>query len=98
VSVETNPENARSRAALGQLYLKSGETDQAIQELQRAVEIDSSDRSASYQLMLAYRKAGRHAEATELMERVRRMVDDSRQEELEKNRYRLVRGDQVERR
>jgi tetratricopeptide (TPR) repeat protein len=93
VSIEANPESARSRAALGQLYLKKGDTEQAIQELQRAVEIDSSDRSASYQLMLAYRKAGRHAEAAELMEKVRGMVDDSRREELEKNRYRLVRGE-----
>jgi tetratricopeptide (TPR) repeat protein len=93
LSVENDPRNARSRASLGELYLKRGDTAKAIEQLELAVEIDPSDSAAGYQLLLAFRKAGRDGEAAALMEKVQRLVANDRQRQLARNRLRLVRAE-----
>ncbi len=91
-AIAADPESARSHAALGQLYLKGGETAAAIKQLERSLELDPAERTASYQLMLALRKAGRNAEAAALTQKVRHLIDEARQKEVERGRYRLIRA------
>jgi tetratricopeptide (TPR) repeat protein len=93
VSIESDPSKARPRFALGQLYLKKGETKTAIEHLERAVELDPSDSTAGYQLALAFLKAGRKDEAAVLMEKVRRLVNKDRQNEMVRSVHRLVRAE-----
>jgi lipopolysaccharide biosynthesis regulator YciM len=91
-AIEADPAAARSYAALGQIYLRSGETEAAIKQLERSLELDPAQRTASYQLMLALRKAGRNEEAGALIQKVRHLVDEARQKEVEKGRYQLIRA------
>jgi tetratricopeptide (TPR) repeat protein len=91
-AIEADSTSARSYAALGQLYLRGGATEAAIKQLERSLGLDPAQRTASYQLMLALRKAGRNEEAAALTEKVRHLVDEARQKEVEKGRYQLIRA------
>ena len=89
-SVELKPDVAVARVELGKLYLKAGDLDGAIAHLQQALTLDPSQRTATYQLMFALRKAGRPQEAAALARRVRAQLQRERAEEVERNRYQLV--------
>lgn len=90
ISIKSDPNKARPRVTLGQLYLKSGKTAAAIAQLERAVELDPSDSTARYQLAMAFLKAGRKDEAAALVEKVRHLVNEERQREFAKGRHRLM--------
>jgi tetratricopeptide (TPR) repeat protein len=89
-AVESKPDLAGARASLGKLYLRAGETAKAIEELKRAVELDPGDRTATYQLMIALREAGREAELAPLLTRLRTLIHKDAKTEAEAGRFHLV--------
>ena len=89
-SVELDPKVAAARVELGKLYLKSADLDNSIAHFQQALALDPSERTATYQLMVALRKAGRPQEAAALARKVRAQLQREKAEEVERNRYQLV--------
>ena len=62
-ALDLKPDFAEAALALGRLRLGSGEAAQAIPLLEKAVRLAPASEPAHYQLMLAYRNAGREADA-----------------------------------
>ena len=91
-AVAVAPRRAVVRTELGKLYLKTGETEKAIDQLQKAVELDPSDKTPTYHLLVALRRAGRQAEAQKLVLRVRTLLDEEKASEIARNRFRLVKA------
>ena len=89
-SIELDPNVAAARVEVGKIYLKAGDLDGAIAQLQQALALDPSERTATYQLMVALRKAGRAQEAAALARKVREQLQREKAEEVERNRYQLV--------
>ncbi len=89
-SIELDPNVAAARVELGKLYLKSADLDNSIAQFQQALALDPSERTATYQLMVALRKAGRAQEAAALARKVRAQLQREKAEEVERNRYQLV--------
>ncbi|MDW8356151.1 MAG: tetratricopeptide repeat protein [Bryobacterales bacterium] len=87
-----DPKLVPARTLLGKLYLQAGDSSRAVQELQRAVELDPGDRTAVYQLMVALREAGRQAEIPALLSRVRELIQKNAAEEQKNRRYRIVKA------
>lgn len=85
------PRRAIVRTELGKLHLKTGEVEKAIEQLQLAVDLDPSDKTPTYHLLIALRRAGRHDEARKLATRVRELLDEEKASEIARNRFRLVR-------
>ncbi len=85
------PRRAIVRTELGKLHLKTGNLQKAIEELQLAVDLDPSDKTPTYHLLVAFRRAGRHDEARKLAIRVRELLDEEKASEIARNRFRLVR-------
>jgi len=92
-SVQLRPEFAPSRAILGKTLLRRGEVDRAIVELEKALELDSGEASALYQLALAYRKKGNSERAKELFAKVDRAKSEERDKFLSRTLIRVVRED-----
>lgn len=87
------PRHAVVRSELGKLYLKTGEPENALEQLQKAIELDPSERTATYHLLVALRRAGRDAEAQKLVIRVRELLDEEKASEVARNRFRLVKAE-----
>jgi len=91
-ALRAKPQFAKAHAALGKLYLRSGDAGAAAEELSAAAKIDPGDRLALNQLVMAYRQLGRAAEAATAALRLKALLDRERSEEVARNRMRLVRG------
>jgi tetratricopeptide (TPR) repeat protein len=91
-AVRARPQFAKAHAALGKLYLRSGDARAAAEELSAAAKMDPSDRLALNQLVMAYRQLGRAAEAAAAAAQLKELLDRERNEEVARNRLRLVRG------
>jgi tetratricopeptide (TPR) repeat protein len=91
-AVRAKPQFAKAHAALGKLYLRSGNAAAAAEELSAAARMDPSDRLALNQLVMAYRQLGRTDEAAQAAAQLKDVLDRDRTEEVARNRMRLVRG------
>ena len=85
------PEEAAPRVELGKLHLRAKRVEEAIKVLEEAVGIAPDNRQAVYNLMIAYRRSGRADEAASLARRVRAALEQSKDEEVRRNRLKLVR-------
>jgi tetratricopeptide (TPR) repeat protein len=92
-AVAASPRDAAVRTELGKVYLKTGESEKAIEQLQKAVELDPSDKTATYHLLLALRKAGRDKASQQLVDRVRALLDNEKASEIARNRFRLMKAE-----
>jgi tetratricopeptide (TPR) repeat protein len=92
-ALQANPGFASAQAALGKLLLGAGELPAAIGALQDAVKLGPSNRLALNQLVLAYRRSGREADAQAAADQLKALLSRERVEEVERNRVRLVKGD-----
>jgi tetratricopeptide (TPR) repeat protein len=92
-AVAAAPRLALARTELGKLYLKTGQPDQAIDQLEKAIELDPADRTATYQLLVALRRAGRQADVQKLAVRVRELLEEERASEVARNRFRLMKAE-----
>ncbi|MGH9633090.1 MAG: tetratricopeptide repeat protein, partial [Bryobacteraceae bacterium] len=91
-AVALKPTLVNAKVSLGKLLLKSGDTEAAHSLLKSALRTEPENRSALYQLALALRKSGRTKESADLLARLKAFVQKERQEELDKNRVRLVKA------
>ena len=56
-------------------------------------ELDPSDKTPTYQLLIALRRAGRQEEVRKLVVRVRELLDEEKASEIARNRFRLVKAE-----
>lgn len=88
------PDLAPAHALLGKLLLKDAHTDQAITELETAIRLQPTDRTALNQLVSAYRRVGRTTDAARVSTTLEQSVAAERARDNEKNRIHLsVSGD-----
>lgn len=85
------PREASPLIELGKLYLMAKQPERAINFLERAARLAPSDRQAVYNLMIAYRRVGRSEDAAVLAVKVRERLNDSKREEIRRNRLRIIR-------
>jgi tetratricopeptide (TPR) repeat protein len=90
-----NPRFADAHAALGKLLLGSGDLPAAVRALRAAITLDPSNRLALNQLVIAYRRLGREADALAAAADLKALLARQRVEEVARNRIRLVKGDRV---
>jgi tetratricopeptide (TPR) repeat protein len=92
-AVASNPRLPSGRTELGKLYLKVGNIEGAIEQLQQAASLDATDKRALYQLLIALRRAGRDEEARQVAVRVRSLLDEEKSAEAARNRFRLMKAE-----
>ncbi len=94
LAAERLPGEASPRVELGKLYSSANQTERAIAVLEEAAELAPGDRQVTYNLMLALRRNGRTDEAAALAVKMRDQLGQAHDEEIRRNRYRLVRDRQ----
>ena len=97
VATRNLPREAPPRIELGKLYLKAGQPERAIPVLEEAVDLAPADRQATYNLMIALRRVGRVDEASAMASRMREQLERAKGEEVQRNRFRLVKTEGSER-
>ena len=90
-AVASNAKGEPARVLLGRLLLKRGETDQAIEQLTRALALDPEDSSATYQLAQAYRKKGDSKRAADLFAKVSQEKAEARDQFTQRYLVRIIR-------
>ena len=78
-SIRNNPDFWHSRSDLGKVLLSRGEVDGAIEQLEKAAELNPQASSPLYLLAQAYRRKGNEAKAAELAARVSAMQTEERE-------------------
>jgi tetratricopeptide (TPR) repeat protein len=90
-ATQLDPSSVLPRDILGNLYLKSGQLDLAIEQCRLALKGSPSDQEALYHLIQALRRSGKGSK-TEMAELVKRLADlqhQSREQEASANQYKL---------
>jgi superkiller protein 3 len=90
-SIRLNPDFPDPRIALGRILLRRGDVDQAIVELERALELDPTNLSPCYTLASAYRKKGDTGRADELMVKFEKFKEEDREKHSNRTILRLLR-------
>lgn len=88
-AIQAQPSLAQAHALLGKLLLKDGHPDQAIPELEAANKLQPNDRTALNQLVAAYRRVGRTADAGRVSATLEAGMAAERAEENDRNRIHL---------
>jgi Flp pilus assembly protein TadD len=70
--------------------LRRGDTEKAIEQLERATSLDPDTPGPLYQLGQAYRKMGNTARAQELLARVTKLNEQGRSDDPDKELKRIV--------
>jgi len=91
LSIQLKPDFVLARDLLGNLYLKSGEIDKAIEQSRHALQVSPSDQEALYHLIQALRHSGKDTkgELPPLVKRLAVLRQESRNAEASGARYRL---------
>lgn len=89
-SISLRPSFAATRDILAKLYLQAGQTEAAIEQSRKAMNIDPKDQTAVYHLIQALRKSERTEDIPNLLKRLADLRTESTKEEAERNRYKLV--------
>lgn len=89
-SVKLEPELGPAHAVLAKLYLQTGAYQQAIEQCDKALEIDPADQASVYHLIQALRKSGQAGEIPDLLKRLAQLRQDATEKEREQYRFRLV--------
>jgi tetratricopeptide (TPR) repeat protein len=90
-ATQLKPEFVLPRDVLGNLYLKSGQLNLAIEQCRLALRGNPSDQESLYHLIQALRQSGKGSKA-ELADLVKRLADlrrESREQEASANKYKL---------
>lgn len=91
-AVTLAPDFGEAHAELGRLDVRAGKPALALVHLRRALDLDPSNRQAMYQLLLALRRADRLDEAAEVKARLRQLMEQERNDEVERNRLQLIKA------
>lgn len=89
-AVKLQPDLAMAYGELGMLDLAAGKTEPAIRALEAGVHYDPTDRMSLYQLVAAYRRAGRESDAKRVAVKLGKAVDQERSQEAKRDRVELV--------
>ena len=90
-SVTLNPSLTAAHALLGKFYLRRDQVDRAIEELEKALELDPTDLTPCYQLSNAYRRKGDQKRADELLAKFQQFRDEDREKHINRNLLKLLR-------
>jgi tetratricopeptide (TPR) repeat protein len=89
-AVSLNPNFVLARDVLGNLYLKSGQTERAIEQCRRSLGDNPSDQVALYHLLQALRKGkDPRGEIPGLVRRLAVLRERSQEQEASGTRYKL---------
>jgi len=89
-AVQLKPDFVLARDLLGNLYLKSGQVEEAIEQSRRALQKIPSDQEALYHLIQALRKSGdTRQELPTLVKRLAELRQESRKAEASGTKYKL---------
>lgn len=91
-AIAADPSNAEARQMMGKALLDENALPQAIVQLESALRLDPKSKTAAYQLLTAYRRAGRNTARAALEQKVKSLLDAERDAKAESGRYRLVRA------
>ena len=89
-AAELNPQLVPARDLLGDLYMKTGQTDKVIDESRAALKADPSDQAALYHLVQALRGTDKKSEIPALLKQLATLREATRKNEEAKNRYKLL--------
>ena len=89
-AVSLQPGLAAARAVLAKLYMQTGEYGQAIEQCQKALQIDPTDQGSLYRLIQALRNAGEKKDIPELLTRLAMLREQAARDERERYRYKLI--------
>ncbi len=89
--ISREPSLAAARSLLGKVHAQDGENAPAVQQLEAALRLDPTDRTAVFQLLTLYRKSGRTADANRLSTRLRQLLAQEKSDDIEAQRYPLSR-------
>jgi Flp pilus assembly protein TadD len=79
--VRSRPDHAAAHAALGAAYREAGSYVEARSALERAIELDTNDLRANYQLGLVYAKLGEKEAAKRMFARADELRNQQRNQE-----------------
>jgi tetratricopeptide (TPR) repeat protein len=89
-AVQLQPDFPLARNVLGNLYLQSGQNQQAIEQCRMVLRENPDDQIATYHLLLALRKIGDpKSEVPALVKRLADLRSRSQQQEASANKYKL---------
>jgi tetratricopeptide (TPR) repeat protein len=83
-SIRLNPRLPQPRALLGKIRLRRGEIDAAVELLEKAIELDPDDLTATYQLAQALQRKGVSVRARDLLKKVERTNSGTRDHQWRK--------------
>ena len=93
-AVRLQPDFLLARDLLGNMYLRSGQTEKAIEQCRIVLRSSPKDQAALYHLLLALRKKGDpKGEVAGIVKRLAALRDESQNEETSATRYRLYEPD-----
>jgi tetratricopeptide (TPR) repeat protein len=92
-AIHVSPEMVAAHDLLADIYMRTGETELAVAQCRAALAIDATEPSAMYRLMIASRKLGDKATVQALAQRLAELHQQTRAEESNRLRYRIVEGD-----
>ncbi len=90
-SIRLNPDFPDSRRTLGRILLRRGDVDEAIVQLEKALQLDPTELSPCYPLASAYRRKGDSHRAAELMAKFEQFKAEDREKHSNKTILRLLR-------
>jgi tetratricopeptide (TPR) repeat protein len=88
-AVKTRPDFVLAHDILAGLYLKSSQIELAKRHAREALRLQPTDQVALYHLVQALRKSGDKQELPELVKRLSELRKESREEEAQKNHYKI---------
>ena len=89
-AVHSKPDFALAYDVLSVLYLRAGQTSQAIDASRRALKADPEDSAAAYHLIVCLSKEGDKKELPQLVKKLAEMSTAARERTAALNRYKLV--------
>ena len=93
MAVELKPDMVDARDLLAGMYANSGKYGLAIEQCRMALKSNPSDQTAIYHLIVALRHSGQGEQRDEIQTLVKRLAElqkESRQQETDKKRFKLV--------
>jgi tetratricopeptide (TPR) repeat protein len=92
-AVALQPSLAAAHGVLAKLYLQAGENQQAAEECREVLASNPKDQASVYRLIQALRRTGDTKEIPGLLKRLATLRREEAHEESQRNRYKLVEGD-----
>jgi tetratricopeptide (TPR) repeat protein len=90
LAVKLKPDLVKARDLLADMYMRSNQYDQAIEQCRLALQYSPSDETAMYHLIISLRHTGKRDELAPLVKRLAEMHQESLHQETGRKKFRLV--------